>query len=220
MNLFDPGLAPFTIALLVMVLILLFELAGALFGASVSHMLDHGHADIDGAHGAHADGPHAEGGFSALLSWLYIGRAPLLILLAAFLTGFGLTGFILQSAMKAIAGFHLWSWLAAIPALVVALPFTRVVGIFFSRVMKQEESDAVSRDTFVGKIAIVVRGEARRGFPAEAKLRDLTGATHYVLVEPDEENAVLSAGSEVLLVEQAGAVFRAIMNPSRALSAG
>jgi hypothetical protein len=86
--------------------------------------------------------------------------------------------------------------------------------------MKQEESDAVSRDTFIGKVAVVVRGEARKGFPAEAKLRDLTGATHYVLVEPDEENAVLSAGSEVLLVEQAGAVFRAIINPSRALSAG
>jgi hypothetical protein len=95
-----------------------------------------------------------------------------------------------------------------------------VVGQFFSRVMKQEESDAVSRDTFVGKVAVVVRGEARKGFPAEAKLRDLTGATHYVLVEPDEENAVLPAGAEVLLVEQAGAVFRAIMNPSRALSAG
>jgi hypothetical protein len=216
MNLFDPGLAPFTIALIVMGLILLFELAGALFGASASQLFDNAVPSVD------ADGPDAPepGGLSSLLSWLYVGRAPLLILVAAFLTGFGLTGFILQSAVKAIAGFHLWSWLAAIPAVIVALPFTRVVGRFFSRVMKQEESDAVSSATFVGKVAIVVRGEARRGFPAEAKLRDLQGATHYVLVEPDEENAVLTAGSEVLLVEQAGAVFRAIMNPSRALSAG
>jgi hypothetical protein len=86
--------------------------------------------------------------------------------------------------------------------------------------MKQEESDAVSTQSFVGKIAVVMRGEARKGFPAEAKLRDLQGATHYVLVEPDEENAVFPAGSEVLLTEQAGAVFRAIINPSRALSAG
>jgi hypothetical protein len=215
MNLFDPGLAPFTIALVVMGLILLFELASALFGASASQLLDNALPDLD------ADGPDADPGvISSMLSWLYIGRAPLLILVAAFLIGFGLTGFILQSAVKAIAGFHLWSWLAAIPPVIVALPFTRVVGRFFSRVMKQEESDAVSRDTFIGKIAVVVRGEARKGFPAEAKLRDLTGATHYVLVEPDEENAVLPAGSEVLLVEQAGAVFRAIVNPSRALSAG
>ena len=216
MNLFDPGLAPFTIALLVMGLLLFFELASTLFGASLSHLFDHAHPHLD-ADGGHDADP---GALSGLLSWLYIGRAPLLILLAAFLTGFGLTGFILQSAVKALAGFYLWGWLAAIPAVIVALPFTRVVGRFFSRVMKQEESDAVSRETFIGKVAIVVRGEARKGFPAEAKLRDLTGATHYVLVEPDEENAVLSAGSEVLLVEQAGAVFRAIINPSRALSAG
>jgi hypothetical protein len=116
MNLFDPGLTPFTIALLVMGLLLLFELASALFGASLSHLFDHAmpHADVHGHAGPHvdADGGHEPGALSGLLSWLYVGRAPLLILLAAFLTGFGLTGFILQSAVKAIAGFYLPSWLA------------------------------------------------------------------------------------------------------------
>jgi hypothetical protein len=215
MNLFEPGFAPFTIALMVMGLILVFELAGALLGASASELLDKAIPDFD------ADGPDADPGIlSGLLSWLYVGRAPLLILLAAFLTGFGLTGIVLQAAVKGVFGFHLWTWLAAIPAILAAAPFTRVVGIFFSRVLRQEESDAVSSDTFIGKIAIVIRGEARSGFPAEAKLRDLTGTVHYVLVEPDEADAVFPSGSEVLLVEKTGAVFRAIMNPSRALSAG
>jgi hypothetical protein len=214
MNLFDPGLAPFTVALMVMGLILLFELASALLGAPASELLENVLPDADGPDAAEP------GALSTLLSWLYVGRAPLLILFAAMLMGFGLTGFVLQTIVKAFTGFHLWSWLAAVPAIAVALPFTRVVGRFFSRVIKQEESDAVSRETFIGKVAVVLRGEARHGFPAEAKLRDLQGATHYVLVEPDEENAVLPAGSEVLLVAQAGAVFRAIINPSRALSAG
>jgi membrane protein implicated in regulation of membrane protease activity len=216
MNLFDPGIAPFSLALMVMALILLFELASAIFGASATELLDNALPDFDPDT---PEGP-APGVLTGMMSWLYVGRAPLLILLAAFLTSFGLAGFILQGIVKAIFGFHLWSWVAAIPALAAALPFTRVVGRFFSRVMKQEESDAVSTQSFVGKIAVVMRGEARKGFPAEAKLRDLQGATHYVLVEPDEENAVFPAGSEVLLTEQAGAVFRAIINPSRALSAG
>jgi hypothetical protein len=215
MDFFDPGLAPFTIALLLMAFILFFELVGALFGAPMSELLDKALPDLD------ADAPDTDPGpLSGLLSWLYVGRAPLLILLAAFLVAFGLTGLILQAILKSVIGFHIWSWLAAVPAIAAALPFVRAVGRFFSRVLKQEESDAVSRETFIGKVAIVVRGEARRGFPAEAKLRDLTGTTHYVLVEPDEDDGVFSSGSEVLLVEQAGAVFRAVMNPSRALSAG
>lgn len=210
MNLFDPDLAPFTVALLVMGLILLAELAGALFGAPVSELLEN-------------DSPEASadpGALSGLLSWLYVGRAPLLILLAAFLTGFGIAGLVLQTAIKAVVGGYLWGWLAAIPAFAAALPVTRLVGGFFSRFFKREESDAASRAGFIGRVAVVLRGEARRGFPAEAKLRDLQGASHYILVEPDEDDAVFPAGCEVLLVEQAGAVFRAIVNPSRALSAG
>lgn len=211
MNLFDPDLAPFTIALMVMGFILIFEVAGALFGAPASELLENALPDLD------ADGP--DGG-PGLLSWLYVGRAPLLILLAAFLLAFGVSGLLIQAAASSLLGFHLWSWVAAIPAIALALPFTRVVGRFFSRVLRQEGSDAVSSESFIGKIAVVIRGEARKGFPAEAKLRDLNGALHYVLVEPEEEDAAFPRGSEVLLVERTGAVFRAVMNPSRALSAG
>jgi len=211
MNFFDPALAPFTIALAVMGLILLAELAGALFGAPLSGLLEN---DSDGPDIAEP------GALSGLLSWLYIGRAPLLILIAAFLTGFGVTGLVIQAAVNAVTGTMLWSWLAAIPAIAAALPFTRVIGGIFARILKREESDVASREGFIGRVAVIIRGEARRGFPAEAKLRDLHGASHYILVEPDEDGGVFPAGCEVLLVEQAGAVFRAIINPSRALSAG
>lgn len=212
MNLFDPDLAPFTIALMLMGLILLAELAGALFGAPLSQLFD-GDVDADASEVAAGEG-------GGVLSWLYVGRAPLLILLAAFLTGFGIAGLVLQFVIKSAVGGYLWGLLAAIPAFIVALPVTRFVGSIFARFLKREHSDAASREAFIGRIATVVRGEARRGFPAEAKLRDQQGAAHYILVEPDEDAAVFTAGSEVLLVEQTGAVFRAILNPSRALSAG
>lgn len=207
MNLFDPDLAPFTIALLVMGLILCAELVSAVVGAPLSQMFDTD-GDAGGGEGA---GP---------LSWLYVGRAPLLILLAAFLTGFGIAGLTLQAFARSVVGDYLWGGLAAIPAVLIALPATRLAGRLFARVLRREHSDAASRADFVGRVAVVVRGEARRGFPAEAKLRDQHGASHYILVEPDEEDAVYLAGAEVLLVEQAGAVFRAIKNPSRVLSAG
>jgi hypothetical protein len=209
MNLFDADLAPFTIALLVMGMILLAEVASALFGAPLSQLFD---GDVDT--------PDLGDAETGVLAWLYIGRAPLLILLAAFLTGFGITGLTLQFMVKGVVGGYLWGGLAAIPAVLVALPVTRIVGRIFARVLKREDSDAASREAFVGRIAIVVRGEARRGFPAEAKLRDHQGASHYILVEPEADDAVFPAGCEVLLVEQAGAVFRAIINPNRALSVG
>ena len=38
----------------------------------------------------------------------------------------------------------------------------------------------------VGSYATIIRGEAKRGQPAEAKTYDLRGRTHYVLIEPDD----------------------------------
>ena len=69
-----------------------------------------------------------------------------------------------------------------------------------------------------GKIAIVTRGHARRGLPAEAKLQDEHRLTHYVMIEPDREDEVLTQGTEVLIVRQIGSRFRAIANTNPSLS--
>ena len=84
--------------------------------------------------------------------------------------------------------------------------------------MPKEQTEAVSQRGFVGRIAIIIRGEARTGHPAEAKLSDQYGQTHYLLVEPDEADAVLRAGQEVLIVRLVSGRYHAIDNPNPALT--
>jgi hypothetical protein len=149
---------------------------------------------------------------SALLSWLHVGRVPLLILLVFFLFSFGLMGLALQSASANLLGRMLPSWLAAVLVLPLTLPLVRVFGRIFGRIIPRDETTAVPRSSFVGLVAVVTLGTARRGAPAEAKLRDRHGQTQYVMIEPDDENDAFVAGTSVILVGQNGAFFRATRN--------
>ena len=68
-------------------------------------------------------------------------------------------------------------------------------------------------------MAVVIGGVARRDVPALAKLRDVHGQTHYVLVEPDEPDQAFEQGTEVILTDQkSGIRFTAIRNESDLLS--
>ena len=210
MNLFDPAFAPFTIALLVMLFMALVEVASLAFGASLSGMLD------DAFEGPDAGMPDANPG----LLDSFVGRVPAMILLAALLLCFGVIGMTLQHLWHGAFNAYLPSLLVAFVAAPLSLFPTRWIGRFVQRFLPKEESDAVSTDTFIGKVAIILRGEASSGRPAEAKLKDQHGSSHYLLVEPDDADARFAAGAEVLIVAKAGAVFRAIVNPSAALTAG
>ena len=238
MELFHPALIPFTAALIVLGLIAALELVGLLFGVAFSGLVDSALPDIEldadadfemdaelgGDGGAlHVDGPDVPnmptaGPLSQFLSWLCVGKVPLLILLAAFLTGFGLTGLVVQEAAQSIVGIYLWPILVAIPAFFVALPTTRYLGLTIARMMPKEETDAVSRNAFIGAVATIIRGEAAQGKPAEAKLRDVNGTTHYILVEPDQNGLKFEQGDEVLIVKQSGSIFHAVINTNPVLS--
>lgn len=182
--------------------------------------------DIDAIDGAGADFGDAEianpsvGATSALsriLGWLCVGKVPVLILLVAFLTVFGLTGLMVQSIVQGVTGALLPGFVASIPALVVAVPCVRVIGKGLSRLIPKDETSAVKRASFIGRIASITIGTARFGYPAQAKLQDAFGQTHYVMVEPDSEEISFPTGAQVLLVEKHGTVFRAILNTSSAL---
>ncbi|MEL6964311.1 MAG: OB-fold-containig protein, partial [Pseudomonadota bacterium] len=71
--------------------------------------------------------------------------------------------------------------------------------------------------SFVGRVATITLGSARLGQPAQAKLQDQHGQTHYVMVEPDRQDITFEQGSRVLLVARARGVFRAIKNKNNAL---
>lgn len=238
MELFHPALLPFTAALIVLGLIATLELVGLLFGVAFSGLVDSALPDIEldadadfemdaelGGDGGplHVDGPDMPdmptgGPLSQFLSWLCVGKVPVLILLAAFLLGFGLSGLIIQEVSQGLLGIYIWPILVAIPALIVALPTTRYLGLSIAKIMPKEETDAVSRNAFIGAVATIIRGEAEQGKPAEAKLRDVNGTTHYILVEPDQTGLKFAQGNEVLLVKKSGSIFQAVINTNPVLS--
>jgi membrane protein implicated in regulation of membrane protease activity len=178
-----PGNLPFAVALLVMLLIGIVEALG--LGASAAHL------DIDAD--AHA---------GDLLGWLGIGQVPLLMLLVVFLAAFGLLGLALQQAAGPLS-----PWLASAIAGAAALPVTGVGARGLARIMPQDETTAVSLDTLVGKRGTITVGTARRGSPAQARVKDVHGQTHYVMVEPQNEEHPIAQGETVLLVRRDGHVF-------------
>ena len=110
-----------------------------------------------------------------------------------------------------ITGEYLPAWFAALPALAIGLPATRYIGLGLARLIPKEETEAVSSRKFIGKVATIVRGQARAGLPAEAKLRDQFGRTHYLMVAPEGDD-VLDAGAEAVLVKRLGGHYLAVRN--------
>lgn len=208
MDIFAGETAPFAVALGLTLAIAVIELVGLLMGMQPSAVVDGALPDLDIPD---ADAPEMEmGALSQLLSWFNFGRLPALVVLLLLTTSFGLLGFAGQEALRRTMGFALEPWVASIPAALGAAFVTRHVGRALARIIPKEETDAVSTKAFIGRVATVFRGEASAGRPAEAKLTDIHGKTHYLLVEPDEAAMVLPEGSEVVLIRQDGPVYRGI----------
>jgi len=197
-----PETAPFLVASLVLLAIAAVEGLGLLIGTSASHWLDSLlHHPVDGA----AD---------SWLGWLHVGRVPVLALIVIFLAAFAVVGFAVNMAVHGLFGFYLPALFGAPIALLAALPVVRVTGGALGRVIPKDESSAVSIDSLVGRIATVVSGTARLGYPAQARVVSEHGQTIYVMVEPDNADASFAAGEPVLLVRRVtGTRFQGIRNP-------
>ncbi len=76
--------------------------------------------------------------------------------------------------------------------------------------MPSDETEAVSTEEFIGVVAVITVGMAAENSPAQARLKDRFGQTHYVMVEPENADETYSAGERVLIVRKAGAAFRVI----------
>ena len=200
---------PFTIALAVMLILLVIEVIGFLFGAAASGVFDSMLPDFDSTD---AGGSELAGAQLAerFMVWLHIGRVPVLILLATLLTGFGLCGLALQWLSLSLIDSLLPAWIAAPVTLFPALFFVHIVGDVIARILPQDETDAVSSDSFVGRSATIVLGTARVGAAAQAWLRDDHGKRHYVMVEPEHTDDSFNAGDAVRLVARDGARFRGV----------
>ncbi len=207
---------PFSVALAVMLSIAALEGVGALMGLGLSTLLESLSPDVD----LNVDGPdiHSTTTFSHFMSWLRVGKVPLLILLVIFLTAFGLIGIILQKISLGMSGSLLPTWLAVVPAFLGALPCLRIFGNIAAKLIPQDETEAVSEGSFIGRIAIITLGTATTSSPAEARLKDEHQQSHYIMVKPDNEHEKFESGSLVLIVSKSGPVYHAITNPNKSLA--
>lgn len=195
---------PFTLALGLMLGIALLEGLGLLAGFDISRSLD------DLLFGAEVEMGESEApGALAPLAWLHIGIVPMLMLLVVFLTAFGGMGLVVQGLALRGLGHPLAAAWASGLALLASLPILRIVGGGLKKLL-QDQTRAVSQDALVGTTGTIVVGTAQAGQPAQARLQDEHGQSHYVMVEPTTPAEVFETGTEVLLVERRGAVYQGV----------
>jgi len=195
-----PQTWPFGSALALMVALAVIEGMGLLLASSPSSWLDGLLPD----HPAGVDGP---------LGWLHLGKVPMLVILMLFLAGFALTGYAVQAIWHNLSGSWLPTLIAVVPALFGGLSTVSALGSLLAKLNIGDETSAVSELSLIGRAGVVVRGTAKAGLAAEAKVRDHHGKANYVMVVPDMDDQTFSEGAAVLLVKKVGAQYRCIANP-------
>ena len=203
----------FTAALILMIMIALLEGITTLIGMGISEMLETVLPDLDFDLST-PDAPQSV--LSKLLGWLNFGRVPLLIIFVCFLSAFGTVGYTLQYLLIS-TGLPLLPQLIMVPvAFIISMPFVRLFTSILQKIMPRDETSALSEESFIGATATITLGTAKKGSPAEAKVTDKHGQTHYFMVQPHSEDEEFNQGEKVLLSEQFSSGFYAIKatNPS------
>ena len=201
-----PETWPFAVASLLILGIAAIEGIALLIGTSVAGWLDSLHHS--------PEAPEAPDAPDSWLGWLQVGKVPLLILVILFLALFALAGFALNLAAVGAFGVLIPPLIAAPVAAAAALPLMRVCAGGIARIIPRDQTYAVSLDTLVGRVAVIVSGTARLGYPAQGKVTSEHGQVLYVMVEPDAADVTFAPPDAVLLVKRlTGTRFQAIRNP-------
>ena len=148
--------------------------------------------------------------FTQVLNWLYVGRVPFFVWLITFLTLYGLTGFILQSIFHHFTAHFFSIWIIAPACLFLCMPLVRYSSMIMVKILPKDETTAIYSDELIGRTALIILGEAKPNSPAQAKVQDQFGHTHYILVEP-EQNEIFTQGQSVVLTQKTKNGFQAII---------
>ena len=143
------------------------------------------------------------------LDWLCLGRIPVLIWLIIFLTTYALFGFITQGIFFHFTESYFSLWIIAPATLFLCMPIVRLVASIFVKILPQDETTAIHSDELIGLTAEIILGDAKPDYPAQAKVKDQHGLTHYVMVEPAIE-ITLVQGQRVILTHKTKIGFQAI----------
>jgi len=193
---------PFGVAFALIVGVAVLEGVGMMIAMSPSNLLDQWLPDID-----------HDSGLDKVLGWLHLGRVPSLVLLLLFLTGYAVFGYSMQIAMRGLTGHYLPAWIAGLVAVPAGMATVRALGALVAHIIPRDESSAISDQSLLGRSGVISAGIARQGLAAQARVRDVHGRTHFLLVEPDLADEEFAEGTEVLIVKKLGAIYRGIRNP-------
>lgn len=207
--LFAPENNAFTIALGLLFAIAILEGVGTLLGFAFIGLIDGLIPSIEFNAGSALDAGHPYS-MGKIMSWLRIGRVPAILIFIAFLASFGLVGLILQYLSAKLFGSYTPQIIIVPIAFAMSLPFTRMSSSVLCAILPKDETSAISESSLIGHTGIIVLGTARKANAVQAKVKDENGKTHYIMVEPDNDNEEFTEGSRVLLVNKAGAVFKVI----------
>ncbi|MCJ8327678.1 MAG: YqiJ family protein [Campylobacterales bacterium] len=146
---------------------------------------------------------------SRFFSWIKIKQVPVIILFIIFLTAFGLVGLFFQFLSFTLLNNLLSQWIIFLPVFIVSVYFLRISAVFISKVLPKDNTSSISEDDLIGHIAIITLGKASKGYPAEAKVKDSHGQTHYLMIEPEYEGIVFLQGEKVLILGKIKTYFYA-----------
>lgn len=214
-----PQAYPFSIALCVVLGLFLLEIISLILGGSIMAIgsdapdvdldLD---ADFDIDIDADADldieaDVDAGAAPAGLLGWLGIGEVPVLIWLVSFLTIFGLTGLVILNTGAALTGLTIPLAISVPLATAVAIYCARFIARVVATIMPKTESTAMRARFLGGHHGTITQGTAKRGSPAEAKIKDRHGNIHYLRVEPLEDDVEIPQGRDVHVIRKRDGMF-------------
>ena len=188
----------------------LLEGISLVMGLGISHFLgdllglEHGTGHLpadapDGPAAPHSpDAPEAGTGEAApLLSWLEVGKVPLLVSVCAFLAAFSIGGMVLQQGLILTGPGPLIQPAAAALAFFLALPALKYSNRLLGRCWPKDETSSFPSDLLIGRVGVVTIGTASPERTAEVKVTGPDGRPHYVMSFVRGEK--VPTGGEVLL---------------------
>jgi hypothetical protein len=223
--LIEPAFVPFALALGLLFALLILEVIGLLLGMSLLGDTDLPELDLAAAETAFDIDPglDVEGQIEAALDRLGAidlaqtpepdasgtaldvpgrGKPPFVLRLAAFLLVFGISGILIQHLAGSMTGAPMAWWLAAPIAAIPALWLGNRISQVLASVLPQTETAATRLQFLGGLRGVVSQGTARRGSPAEVRLRDRHDNIHHIRCEPLRDEDVILEGTEVLTLRR------------------
>ena len=197
----------FSISLCLMLLFGIFEICITLLGLGSQDFLNQ-FLPSDIGHQAEIGLESDASIISKSLNWLYLGKVPLFIWLIIFLTTYSLLGFFIQGVYFNLTETMINGWIISPLCLFLCMPLVRINTRLIMKILPQDETTAIHSNDLIGLTAIIILGEARLNYPAQAKVKDIHNLTHYVLVEP-EIDEIFIEGQSIILTQKTTVGYKA-----------